>query len=538
MRRLYTLIFLILTGNGFLLSQNNTNWDNTQQRNWDKLFEIVSIPSSSDGKIQHAFFYKTSRKEPQPLIVSLHTWSGDYTQEDPLAKETLLRDWNYIHPDFRGPNNSPEACGSNLVISDILDAIEFAQTNSRVDSSNIHIIGVSGGAYTTLMAYMKLPYPVRSFNAWVPISDLYEWYWESKGRKLKYTEDLEGVVRLNGIMDWQDLKRRSPMTLPFPGDIRKNSELNIYAGIHDGYTGSVPIIHSIRFFNKIAKELNPEEQGAIIPDSTIISLLTKRMNPLATPGLTINDRFIHLQKKLPGLKLTIFEGGHEMLVESALSLTPNETLKILEPLNILTVGDSNGTNVSGWPTQLKKLLPYSKIINKSISGNTIGFDNLNQPELNTIKNIEKYLNDALGEIPLDEDIHFILLGIGTNDAKNIYKNRQKEVIDNLSILIRKIKDYFRINQKELPQLCILSPPPMDENKLDKLKYEGGDERIRKYMKEFKKIASANGIDFLNTYETLKLNFGNKTKDGVHLNEKAQFELAVLIINYLNLKSTI
>ncbi|MFA5326348.1 MAG: hypothetical protein WC384_01025 [Prolixibacteraceae bacterium] len=56
----------------------------------------------------NAVFYKTSQTAPQPLVVSLHTWSGDYTQEDPLAKEILLRDWNYIHPDFRGVNNKQQ----------------------------------------------------------------------------------------------------------------------------------------------------------------------------------------------------------------------------------------------------------------------------------------------------------------------------------------------------------------------------------------------------------------------------------------------
>ena len=77
----------------------------------------------------------------------MHTWSGDYNQEDPLAKEVLLRDWNYIHPDFRGPNNNSNACGSSLVITDLEDAIQFAINHGIVDTANTHIIGVSGGGY-------------------------------------------------------------------------------------------------------------------------------------------------------------------------------------------------------------------------------------------------------------------------------------------------------------------------------------------------------------------------------------------------------
>jgi lysophospholipase L1-like esterase/pimeloyl-ACP methyl ester carboxylesterase len=528
------LLFVFFYGSKILFSQNENKWDNSTDKNWKNEFELVSIPSSTDGKTQHAFFYKTSQKTPQPLIVSLHTWSGDYTQEDPLAKEIALRNWNYIHPDFRGPNNQPTACGSELVISDLNDAIVYAISNANVDTSGIHIIGVSGGGYTTLMAYMKLPNTIRSFNAWVPISNLSEWYWQSKGRKLKYADDLERIALVNGKIDWEILDQRSPEKLPFLPYLRKNSELNIYAGIHDGYSGSVPITHSIRFFNRIAKELFPNVDDVSISDSIILSLVEKRINPHTSNKVKLYDRIIHLQKELPGLKLTIFEGGHEMLVEPALTLPPIDSIKILLPLNILTIGDSNGATDYGWPLQLRKLLPYGTLINKSVSGNTIGFDNLNQPALNTIKNIDNYLIDALKEISGEENIDFILLAIGTNDAKKIYKDQQKEVFVNLNTLIKKIKTHFKTAHKKMPQICIISPPPMDETKYDKSKYEGGDNRVRKYLKEFKKVAIENGIGFLNAYDSLKTGFSHKTKDGIHLNEQAQFELAILIINYLNL----
>lgn len=76
------------------------------------------------GKTASHFY---AAKEPnRPLIVSLHTWSGNYEQEDLLIKEIIKRDYNYIHPDFRGPNKTYEACGSEFVIQDIEDAIAFA----------------------------------------------------------------------------------------------------------------------------------------------------------------------------------------------------------------------------------------------------------------------------------------------------------------------------------------------------------------------------------------------------------------------------
>ena len=53
-------------------------WDNTSKRYWSPEFEKIEIPSSKDGMLQKAYIYKTTRKKPQPLIVSLHTWSGYY----------------------------------------------------------------------------------------------------------------------------------------------------------------------------------------------------------------------------------------------------------------------------------------------------------------------------------------------------------------------------------------------------------------------------------------------------------------------------
>lgn len=76
-------------------------------------FEKVEIPSTKDGEVQKAFMYKSTSKTSQPLIVSLHTWSGYYNQTDPLTKEILARDWNYIHPDFRGANRTPRQWGAH-----------------------------------------------------------------------------------------------------------------------------------------------------------------------------------------------------------------------------------------------------------------------------------------------------------------------------------------------------------------------------------------------------------------------------------------
>ena len=534
MKKTLILLFIFF---GFhfngLCQKIESTWDNTSSKNWGIEFEQVEIKSSVDGSIQKAWFHQSSKSSKQPLILSLHTWSGDYNQEDPLANEIILRDWNYIHPDFRGPNNNPDACGSPLVIEDLEDAIQFAILRGNVDTNNIHIIGVSGGAYTTLLAYMKLTYPVKSFNAWVPISNLSDWYWESKGRNSKYAADIEQIGMKNGVMNWQEINSRSPAKMPFPAEKRKNASLNIYAGVHDGYTGSVPITHSIFFYNKIANELFPEQKDKQVPDSILISLLSKRLNPFSDSVNKIAGKKIHLYRELPNLSLTIFEGGHEMLVQTALVIPPIDGNKNLNPLQILIVGDSNGAFEYGWPQQMNKLMPYSRIINTSVAGNTIGFDNLDQPKLNTITNINRYLDDAYNSFGTNGQLDFIFIGIGTNDTKSIFKDRQDEVSANMASLLKKIKDYLIEHNKRSPHICIISPSPVDEQKIDTVKFDGGNFRIQKNNKIFQKIAETFDVDFLDTYNIIKENFSEKTTDGIHLNEKTQFELATIILTYIN-----
>lgn len=198
-------------------------------------------------------------------------------------------------------------------------------------------------------------------------------------------------------------------------------------------------------------------------------------------------------------------------------------------LKILTIGDSNGAAAEGWPEQLKKLFPSALIINKSISGNTIGFDNLQRESLNTVKNISSYLDEAYHQTG---ELDFILICVGTNDTKRIFVDQQKEVPENLSNIFTQIKLYISEKNKKLPHVCYITPPPMDETKIDKEKYGGGDERIEKNNKEFRKVAGKHKVDFLDTYKNLKKGFNYKTTDGVHLNAEAQMETASIIADYI------
>jgi lysophospholipase L1-like esterase/pimeloyl-ACP methyl ester carboxylesterase len=528
------LILFILFAGKISAQDAKTSWDNTISKNWPEGFVPVEIKSSADGKTQKAIFYKSTHEGNQPLIVSLHTWSGDYLQEDPLAAEVVLRGWNYIHPDFRGPNNNPEACGSEKVISDIEDAIRFALENGNVNENEVHIIGVSGGGYASLLSFMKLKYPVKSFSAYASISNLEDWYWECKGRGLKYAGDLEGVTTNGKGFDAAEAQKRSPAMMDFPGEKRNGASLFIYTGVHDGYTGSVPVTHSINMYNRLLRAMYPEQKNQLVSDSLKLVLLAKRMNPNPDVNLVFGERKVHIHRELPKLSLTIFEGTHEMIVPQALALIPVYGERNSKKLNILTIGDSNAAAENGWPAQLRKLLPFSTVVNKSVSGNTIGFDNLGQEKLNTLKNIDHYLDEAQTELGADQNFDVILIGLGTNDAKRIFEHQQKEVTQNLQLLIDKIKGRAENTTGKIPAVFIISPPPMEEEKADQVKYGGGNQRIDGNNIRFQKMAEVNRATFIDINTELKKTGPGITTDGVHLTSQAQFQLADKILKSISI----
>ena len=319
----YIIYLFVLFSLTFLL----VNFTSKEKGNYHKLinkFKIFSNPewpppalkikikSSNDQGLQDAYFLPTIEKKP--LLVSLHNWSGDFTQKDPLAKLALKHNWNYIHPDFRGANNNKQSCLSNLVISDIDDAIQYAVDNSNVDIKNIFIVGASGGGYVALGVYLRSRHKIKRLISWVPISDLTAWYYQSVAiGNEKYAENIMSCTGSNlNFMNEGELKKRSPLYWDIPSTI--SGSIDIYAGINDGHSGggSVPISHSILFFNHLLTSWGLNE--SYIPSEVISKLLT-RAYANSTPERKIQGRRVIYQNKTELATLTIFDGGHEMLSE-------------------------------------------------------------------------------------------------------------------------------------------------------------------------------------------------------------------------------
>ena len=91
----------------------------------------VRIQSSIDQTLQPSLAYfpppSKTHGRSTPLLVGLHSWSGDYQQAAniPMAEWCVAHDWAFIHPHFRGPNWTPDACGSDKAVQDVLDAVRF-----------------------------------------------------------------------------------------------------------------------------------------------------------------------------------------------------------------------------------------------------------------------------------------------------------------------------------------------------------------------------------------------------------------------------
>lgn len=306
-------------------------YDDTRPGHWPEPFVQVNIPSTLDSVVQKAWFYAAEdNSRPRPLLISLHTWSGDYNQKDTLAMMALEQGWNYIHPDFRGPNWTPKACCSDYALEDIDQAIDFAIAHGNVDTSRIYVNGVSGGGYAALAVYMRSRHPIHTISAWVPISDLGAWYGQSVVRGNPYAGHIVDCTGSAGNkLDTMKADERSPLFWETP---RRETRLHIYAGVYDGIQGSVPITQSINFYNKLVTDLGTDNssdselrgiKGANLVHPKEILYLLEHRKPMKNEGL-IGDRKICLQKQFENISLVIFEGAHEMLSEVAFSTLKND----------------------------------------------------------------------------------------------------------------------------------------------------------------------------------------------------------------------
>jgi acyl-CoA thioesterase I len=219
-----------------------------------------------------------------------------------------------------------------------------------------------------------------------------------------------------------------------------------------------------------------------------------------------------------------------LLLFVSFAVNAQTTVVSKKRLNILTLGDSNGTFPYSWPQQFKHVLANTQVYNLSKSGRTIGFLNLGDSTLNSLYVIDENLKKA-AEFTGTKPYDFIVVGLGTNDAKAVFADYQQEVPANLETLIEKIKScrFPTINQAKI---VIISPPPYSSKAEATEKYAGGGQRVKAMSEAFKKVAQQHNCIYVDGYTTPGLDIETMTTDGLHLDAAGSRKLIEPVVTLM------
>ncbi len=278
--------------------------------------------SPLDGERQPLLYWAPPEAANQdtPLFVFLHSWSSDYLQDnEKWLRACVEHRWIWLHPNFRGVNQTPKACGSKYARQDILDAIDFISSKFKVDRTRIYLAGVSGGGHMSLLMAGHHPDRFSAVSAWVGPTDLAEWYrFHCKdGQAQKYAQMIAkslGGKPGDSIEIDTDYRDRSPVF-----QLQRAGELpvSIWAGVEDGHSGSVPVSHSLRAFNSIA--LGHGAKSTPVSDVEIEQLVGQKKLDQPQPQSEIPglSRDVLLHRRSKDSEVIIFDGGHESIPEAA-----------------------------------------------------------------------------------------------------------------------------------------------------------------------------------------------------------------------------
>lgn len=209
----------------------------------------LQIHSSLDNTLQPSLFFYPGGTTPVPLVVGLHTWSYNrHNQEANYLPLCEKYGWALLLPEFRGANlaSNPqchEACGSDLAIADIADAIGEVVRQYPIDGRKIFLLGCSGGGHMALLTAAHHPDLFRGIDVWCPVTDLRRWHAYAMEQNLPYAEALEACL---GQPSEQYLQR-SPIHYL---EALATQTLSLHHGRHDEI---VPYCHSLKLALELEK---------------------------------------------------------------------------------------------------------------------------------------------------------------------------------------------------------------------------------------------------------------------------------------------
>ena len=285
--------------------------------------KTISYFCSIDKSMQKAKCFVAEGNEARPLLVALHTWSYTFEQDcTAYAEYCLENNWNFIFPDFRGPNWLPDACGSDKVVEDIADAVAYMKQAANVDNKRVYLMGGSGGGHCSLLMASRHPELWTAVSAWCAISDIAAWHDENVRVDRGYYKHIRSACGGNPAEDAAakaEAVKRSPLS--YIGNASR-VVLDISTGIHDGHlwnerNGSVPVSHTLNAFNALAKpedKISAEDIAFMTANQQIPE---KFGTPDVDPSFGANTVLFRRQSNLA--RVTLFEGGHDCLPGPGLS---------------------------------------------------------------------------------------------------------------------------------------------------------------------------------------------------------------------------
>ena len=279
---------------------------------------LVQVKSTYDGTMQPCYFYapEEAKTNAVPLLVGLHTWSGDIGQYHHYFgpyQHAKRHGWAMVGSGFRGPNWTPQACGGDAAVQDIVDAVEYAKAHAKIDADRIYIVGASGGGHMALLMAGRHPEMFAAAAAFCPPADLARWYDQLVTRpslkpNRRYSRHLVEACGGTPKEKPEEYARRSA-TSHLARAREAGVAVYVETGIHDGWTGSVPCGHSLRCFNILADEKDriSEEDIAYMEENQAIpeSLKFAGANPFYA-----GKRAMLLRRTSANVVLIVHDGGH------------------------------------------------------------------------------------------------------------------------------------------------------------------------------------------------------------------------------------
>lgn len=214
----------------------------------------ITVKSSLDSSNEKSFFYIPEKEGKIPMLVGLHTWSAERSNQLKLLPLCQKRGWALLLPEFRGPNlvtnpRAREACASRLARQDIVDALDYALKHYPIDD-NVFLLGGSGGGHMALMMAAYAPTRFRAISSWCPIADLAAWHGQNAGYAAGIVACCGGKPGASPEVD-KEYRERSPL---FHAAAMTNANLSVH---HGRFDKSVPYSHTVNLALALEK-LSPK----------------------------------------------------------------------------------------------------------------------------------------------------------------------------------------------------------------------------------------------------------------------------------------